>query len=554
MLAVAFLIDVLELNVSNDHERKFKTFKVGTRSLRTVFFSSLVVSMLRYWCEMSRTARAHGSHVSADDKMMSESSTAAVEDDDNDRSSSTEGPDSPGQSSSGSPVPPTMMPPFSPYHGPEEDLPLDLPRYPLRHLFRHCKCTFNVNSHHLLCCNHTHTYISNRRHCEGCAYRYHVTFTSNVTKDGVAVRYCLRVTRRSPQVEPLQEVERQYEDFEFLHHSLTRAAGVSLTGVIVPPLPASPAAEPRTAETRSRRQWGAAAAYVRGDDFLKDSQALSKYLTAVLEHPHFGGSPLIRDFLEHRHPPLRSKLKKGLFSSMLDFRRPQMLLQLAHSSTRGSSKGCGNDTAFAKERNWASAYCAQIREASARLQGVLGAQMRLANQLALLATALTTTVGGREGSNGFYNRLNAGVASCLAQERRGVDAAVASADSALGSYLTFWSSYLEEENAMLSRRANLVNQRDAAAKACSKAKFGEASESSQKQMKEKEDEVAQCARTAKAEMRRFHQRRLTELRDSLVQYTEGQIMCARHAYDELSKSVDKLREFPLPIKGDTTMG
>ena len=355
-------------------------------------------------------------------------------------------------------------------------------------------------------------------------------------------------------MEPLQEVERQYEDFEFLHHSLTTAAGVSLSGVIVPPLPAPPVTEPRMADTRPRRQVGIAAAYVRGDDFLKDSQALSKYLTAMLEHPHFGGSPLIKDFLEHPHPPLRSKLKKGLFSGMLDFRRPQMLLQLAHCSTRGATKSYGNDTAFSKERDWALAYCAQIREASARLQGVLGTQIRLANQLALLAAALTTTVGGREGSNGFHNRLNAGVASCLAQERRGVDAAVASADDALGSYLTFWSSYLEEENAMLSRRANLVTERDAVAQACAKAKFGEASESSQKQMKEKDAEVARCARMAEAEMRRFHQRRLTELRDSLVQYTEGQIMCARHAYHELSKSVDKLREFTLPIKGDTTAG
>ncbi len=227
-----------------------------------------------------------------------------------DHSSSTEGPDSPCASSSGSPVP--MMMPVPPYRSSvsydDDDFERDVPRY-------------------------------------------RVVFTGDVSKDGDALKYRMLArslaSSASADVEPEApvELERQWEDFDQLHRQLVSRHAVA--GVIVPPLPPKPAADAREAEARSRRRVGSssffsrsgsvesavgavggggggasARCYVQGDDFDRDCVALSAYLEAMLAHPHFGRSPLFVEFLEQQEAPSRTKAKKGIFSGMkqsLDF-------------------------------------------------------------------------------------------------------------------------------------------------------------------------------------------------------------------------------------------
>ncbi len=43
-----------------------------------------------------------------------------------------------------------------------------------------------------------------------------------------------------------------------------------------------------------------------------------------------------------------------------------------------------------------------------------------------LSTMLNASVGGNEGANAFYNRLNSRFSVCLDEERKGVDRAVRS--------------------------------------------------------------------------------------------------------------------------------
>ena len=121
---------------------------------------------------------------------------AAAEDDD--RSSSTEGPDSPGRSSSSSPVP--MMIPSSPYH------------------------------HHSYHSSSNGPAGSSGLHPEDCSSgggvsyllpRYHIKFTEDVTKDADVVRYRIKVRKLTENPEEVIVIERQFEDFEFLHHNLT---------------------------------------------------------------------------------------------------------------------------------------------------------------------------------------------------------------------------------------------------------------------------------------------------------------------------------------------
>ena len=110
---------------------------------------------------------------------------------------------------------------------------------------------------------------------------------------------------------------------------------------------------------------------------------------------------------------------------------------------------------------------------------------------------------------------------------------------------------------MLARRAKMLAEREAATSKFAKATTAAAAkpggiaasgklESLRMTKEERENEFERCSKTATAEVRRFHQLRLMEMRDTMVQYTEGQIRCARDALGELGVCVDKLREFPVP--------
>ena len=92
-----------------------------------------------------------------------------------------------------------------------------------------------------------------------------------------------------------------------------------------------------------------------------------------------------------------------------------------------------------------------------------------------MATVLNASVGGHEGSNAFYNRLNSRFSTCLQEsERASIENGLVNEESTLGEYLTQWTSYLEAENAMLHRRTGLFLEVEAATKALSKAKASKA--------------------------------------------------------------------------------
>ncbi len=115
---------------------------------------------------------------------------------------------------------------------------------------------------------------------------------------------------------------------------------------------------------------------------------------------------------------------------------------------------------------------------------------------------------------------------------------------------------MEAEIAMLARRTNLLNDRAAAMKAFTKASTKAGGSGQQHKLEdlrrvkeEKENELERCSKTGKAEIRRFHQRRLTEMRDALVHYAEGQISSAKDACEELSKGLGRIRDFQVPQQG-----
>ena len=270
------------------------------------------------------------------------SATTKFEDKDiEDKSSSTEGPDSPGRSSTSSPKIPMMIPtypgnlstspPTSHREGNNGDLPL-LPQFAVR-------------------------------------------LTDNVTKNGDTIKYQLRVWKLSKDQQRDQNdaevIEREYEDFEFLHHTLS--TGNRIFGIIIPPLPPKSPIDPKESEKQSQKQLGSGNKNMKGDDFGKEISLLDQYMQQMLHHPVFGRDRHLAEFLEHKNPPIRAKIRRG---SLLTWGAKTF-----HNATRKAVTE--DEDFFVKEREWASIYGNHIKDACDKMHGMIYSQMRLSNQVLL---------------------------------------------------------------------------------------------------------------------------------------------------------------------------
>ena len=68
---------------------------------------------------------------------------------------------------------------------------------------------------------------------------------------------------------------------------------------------------------------------------------------------------------------------------------------------------------------------------------------------------------------------------------------------------------------------------------------------------EAEKEFVECSEVAKKEIKAFHNRRLSEFRQSLLYYVEGQVKCYRDNHSALTNCLNKMKDFKLPEVKDS---
>lgn len=270
----------------------------------------------------------------ADNKLNNQEALEVIHGDN--KSSSTEGPDSPPHSPLGE-----VMIPAYPHHVTHDDEEEDGQSKPLLPLFS-------------------------------------VKILDDVSKDGDVVRYKLRVKKLgTTDDDDILTVQREYDDFEFLHHVLVTHN--QIVGLIVPPLPPRPAADPLSAESRSKKQFGSSARAMLGDDFKHDARNLERFLQQMLCHPVFGRDEHLTDFLWQKIPPIRAKIKKGFLAGVketLDLRKTNAVKD--------------SDDFFQKEKEWAIAYGSHLKEACDSFANVIHAQRRLGNQVRMIRCKIQT--------------------------------------------------------------------------------------------------------------------------------------------------------------------
>jgi len=150
----------------------------------------------------------------------------------------------------------------------------------------------------------------------------------------------------------------------------------------------------------------------------------------------------------------------------------------------------------------------------------------------------------------MYNKLNSGFSGCLDAIKAGLDDEVESEENSLGGYLDLYTRCMEAENSMLLRRTGLMLEAEAAAKAVDKAKPNR-EEAAKAIRDEAEQAFRECSDQARTEIKTFHQARLNQARLALIHYVEGQLKCSRENFTTISRSIEKMKSFPVPKLEDS---
>ncbi|KAB7501279.1 Sorting nexin-32, partial [Armadillidium nasatum] len=201
--------------------------------------------------------------------------------------------------------------------------------------------------------------------------KFNVSFTNNISKDGKSIKYRIHVSQND---EIIQVIERDYENFEYLHHCVT--TDQPYQGLIIPPLPCKLAADAYSAEAFTKKQMGKSSKTLLGDDFKRQSFQLQIYLELLLSHPVLGKSPRLQEFLLSRDPPPKTKVRQNLVNK----------LSASLEARKTAYPDC--DDFFQKERYWISKYMPAVENFSSTFAKIMYSEIRFAYQLEEISAAL----------------------------------------------------------------------------------------------------------------------------------------------------------------------
>ncbi|XP_041357447.1 sorting nexin-6-like [Gigantopelta aegis] len=349
---------------------------------------------------------------------------------------------------------------------------------------------------------------------------------SDAVKDGDTLQFTIMVTRVGEENGAV--VTRVFEDLEWLHHCLITQNSVD--GLIVPPLPSRPEVDPRSAESKSKKQLGSDTKILKGDEFSKDCRTVEKYLRLILKHESFGRDEALSKFLTEKEAPVRAKLKKGIMTRF-------------SSTVEGVRKGGHRDIEdyFQKKREWAAEWGKSMKDVSGNFNKMVCAQYRVAGSFTHLATALTWTGAYKDDATVEINKVFSKLSEALDDARHGLEVLCNNDEKTLGFQLDLYARYSDSLKDMLLRRTCLLIDYEDANKALDKAKPPKL-QAAEEQKEAAEKAYENCTENARREMKLFLQQRLLSFEEGMTSFAESQIKTARDTYTLLMSSLSAVKQ------------
>ncbi|XP_030828347.1 sorting nexin-5 isoform X3 [Strongylocentrotus purpuratus] len=354
----------------------------------------------------------------------------------------------------------------------------------------------------------------------------------DATKNGEAIIFKIKTLKLEEDGTEVT-VERVYDDFEWLQHCLTTDNDIG--GIIVPPLPPRPVSSAADTAAKSRKELGEESTKVKvGDEFHKDCRHLEKYLSLVIKHSTLGKDETLAKFLTAIDPPIRAKVKRGLFSNLTQ--KMSEVMKGGHQDT---------DNGFQHERDRANQVLPIMRDLSHVFKLRTNHLQRLSAALNHFATALCLVSSAEKEERLIEGtQIQLFFARAMEHYSHGIDVFTANHEVTLGFFLDVYARYAEAEKEMLHRRTLKLVEFDSAVKTLNKAnpqKRAVAEENREK----KEKDFNDISSIAKKELQVYNHQRVIEFQKSLVLYAEANIKTARDMYALLAKDLSEIKHTTL---------
>lgn len=345
-------------------------------------------------------------------------------------------------------------------------------------------------------------------------------------KDGASVQFTIMATRLEGDRGLV--VTRQFEDLEWLHHQLV--TGNDTNGIIIPPLPTKPESDPKSAESKTKKQLGADCHVLKPDDFDLECKSVEKYLSMMLSHTTFGRDMNLGQFLCEKEAPVRTKVSKGIMG---------WLSNTIDSARKSQHKDI--DDFFTKQREWATDYAKASKEASGNFNKLNQSQWRLTSSYSHLNAALTGALPFQDDSTKQVNRLMLKLAEAVDNSQQGLEVVSKNDEKTMGFELDMLARCMDSVKEMLFQRTCLLIAFEDASKALEKAK------PVKKQAAEEAKQTADlayehCSQNAKKELKSFMLQRVLAMQEGLVLFTESQIRTGRDTYTLLVRTLKAVKE------------
>lgn len=351
----------------------------------------------------------------------------------------------------------------------------------------------------------------------------------DASKDGEIVKFTIQTNIVDDSEEEKGVVVlRQYEDLEWLSHCLI--AHNNVDGVVIPPLPPKPMTTVSAAEAKSKKQLGKDAKNMVADEFSRDCRNVEKFLQLVVAHPAFSKDEDLQKFLKEENPPVRSKVKKGLITSLSravdDFR---------HHSHKDL------DEEFQKKRDFVEEYTPLTKETYGNFTKMVHSQQRVALAVNDFSSGIMTASAGDDNSTKELKGKFVTFSSALNGVKESLDVMSTNDDNTLGFTLELYSRYMDAAKEMLFRRTCKLVEYENATKALEKAK-PKNQEMLQKAKDDAEEAYNSISEAAKKEMIRYNRQRVLSLQASLIQYAESRLKNGRDTYAILAKLLNDMKK------------
>ncbi|XP_015202802.2 sorting nexin-6 [Lepisosteus oculatus] len=346
-------------------------------------------------------------------------------------------------------------------------------------------------------------------------------------KNGDSLVYVVKSEELSSNMQ--YQVDRTYEDFEWLQHCLfTQESVPGLQGIIFPPLPAKPMTCDPSSDARSFKQLGLLAL---GGTWQTYCRALEKYLHLVSGHSILVKNSALQSFLTHKEPPGKQIVKKGIFDK---------LSQAVEGLRKEHHKDI--DEFFQNERDSNVRLTGLTKAASERFLEMVVAEQKIMVACGHFSTSLQLGIGQEDDSTACrISKICLKLSEVIDTVKEKYVSVAENNRNTIGLYLDLYSRYQEAEKEMLFRRTCKLVEVENVNKSLVKVKSTK--KAIMEEIKKATDrEFLEISGMAKCEIQNYHRERVLAFQQSLIGLCVRQLKTARESYAVLSQQLSHFRE------------